>query len=733
MPGKKHDGAGVAPDVAFLEAELSKALELNAHLKEQLVASQLLSVRMQGALYKYTSYPVGLFNSPWTEGFFTLHGSMLKYFRSEKEGAVQPRLGVEVTGSNIEWEGLKQGRYWTFGLKDLAGCHLIRLSSENRAVAEKWIEALEGAGATPADAALGHANFSQLDRTTSAPPSSTAIPHGRKPNHSRNKPSLGSFEELVDSPTPPPSGGSGGGTGATPRSGVSRKGHGSDSREGSLGGSVGSNTSEAETAQHAKKYSPMLGSTPLHKEETASILSTERLALVPHPGLVNLGVVVLVATNFRLILENMFKYGVLFNPLRWVEEFFWGSFQPLMLCWPVLGACVLAALGIEIYGARRVNEVVMKRRGLTKKFGSNKKQGSRQRRLSSEEIPEAAASSHDSMKRFNHLVVLCHIMITLACLMGPLYFVSKSEGSIAPCFVVTLCTLTVWMKLVSFAHCNYDLRQARLNEDRRPGERDSMHPIEGADQPLMYPENLTISHVMYFMFAPTLTYQITYPRSGKIRFRWLGRRCLEFIVTLALLMVITDQYIFPAVQNSVASIRERNTGVYVERVLKLSIPVVYAWLCMFYLLFHVWLNILAELLRFGDREFYKDWWNATNLGEYWRMWNMPVHKWMLRTVYYPAVNWGIGRNAAMLLVFFVSAVFHEVAVAVPLKLTRAVPWSFLGILAQVPMIFISQSIQKQWGDRFGNVIFWVSFCVIGQPICIMSYYYDWVQATTLMN
>lgn len=38
-----------------------------------------------------------------------------------------------------------------------------------------------------------------------------------------------------------------------------------------------------------------------------------------------------------------------------------------------------------------------------------------------------------------------------------------------------------------------------------------------------------------------------------------------------------------------------------ERVLKLSIPVLYVWLCMFYCLFHLWLNIIAELLRFGDR------------------------------------------------------------------------------------------------------------------------------------
>jgi diacylglycerol O-acyltransferase 1 len=56
--------------------------------------------------------------------------------------------------------------------------------------------------------------------------------------------------------------------------------------------------------------------------------------------------------------------------------------------------------------------------------------------------------------------------------------------------------------------------------------------------------------------------------------------------------------------------------------------------------FHLYMNILAEVTHFGDREFYKDWWNATTIGDYWRLWNMPVHKWMMRTVYSPLVRSG---------------------------------------------------------------------------------------------
>lgn len=39
---------------------------------------------------------------------------------------------------------------------------------------------------------------------------------------------------------------------------------------------------------------------------------------------------------------------------------------------------------------------------------------------------------------------------------------------------------------------------------------------------------------------------------------------------------------------------------------------------------HCWCGILAELLRFADRTFYLDFWNATTIDAFWRKWNVPV-------------------------------------------------------------------------------------------------------------
>lgn len=44
---------------------------------------------------------------------------------------------------------------------------------------------------------------------------------------------------------------------------------------------------------------------------------------------------------------------------------------------------------------------------------------------------------------------------------------------------------------------------------------------------------------------------------------------------------------------------------FMERLLRLAVPNTGVWLAMFYLVFHLWLNILGELLLFGDRMFYK--------------------------------------------------------------------------------------------------------------------------------
>ena len=154
----------------------------------------------------------------------------------------------------------------------------------------------------------------------------------------------------------------------------------------------------------------------------------------------------------------------------------------------------------------------------------------------------------------------------------------------------------------------------------------------GAFKPtLVYPENVTPQNLLYFMVAPTLVYQVwlcrpdravicsskvsifkgcfspstcspgvlcmqmEYPKTERIRKRWLLRRIVELVVYLGLMLFLVDQYVEPAILNSIAPLRESNPILVVERVLKLSLPCMYVWLTIFYVFFHLFLNVVRTL------------------------------------------------------------------------------------------------------------------------------------------
>jgi diacylglycerol O-acyltransferase-1 len=154
--------------------------------------------------------------------------------------------------------------------------------------------------------------------------------------------------------------------------------------------------------------------------------------------------------------------------------------------------------------------------------------------------------------------------------------------------------------------------------------------------------------------------------------------------------------------------------------------------CQTRIMFLCRLNIVAELMCFGDREFYKDWWNAKTVEEYWRMWNMPVHKWMVRHIYFPCLRVGLSKRAAVVVVFAISGIFHEVCIGVPCHMLRC--WAFLGIMLQVPLVFLTNYLHKRFHNSMvGNMVFWFFFCIVGQPMCLLLYYHDVVNDFQTMS
>merc|ERR1712135_172982 len=78
----------------------------------------------------------------------------------------------------------------------------------------------------------------------------------------------------------------------------------------------------------------------------------------------------------------------------------------------------------------------------------------------------------------------------------------------------------------------------------------------------------------------------------------------------------------------------------------------------------------------------------------------------VRHVYKPIISSGYSKLSAELVVFLLSAFFHEYLVSAPLQLVRA--YAFLGMLMQVPLSYLTVLICKHYSRHYGNMVVWIS-------------------------
>ncbi|CAG2111531.1 unnamed protein product [Medioppia subpectinata] len=219
-------------------------------------------------------------------------------------------------------------------------------------------------------------------------------------------------------------------------------------------------------------------------------------------GLLNLCIILLVLSNARVALENIIKYGILVDPLQWIKLFI-GKPNAWPSCQLILSAniFILISFFIErLFAANIWREVV------------------------------------------GGTAVVVNVIAILA--LPPIVINSVPCNPIGASIACGLYSI-VSLKLVSYHMVNYWCRKRSAKKLSNAGSHTRRRSFTSKDLQktvqngsaisdsrhilVEYPNNLNVVDLYYFMFAPTLCYELNFPRSERIRKRFLIKRILEIV------------------------------------------------------------------------------------------------------------------------------------------------------------------------------------------------------------
>lgn len=224
----------------------------------------------------------------------------------------------------------------------------------------------------------------------------------------------------------------------------------------------------------------------------------------------------------------------------------------------------------------------------------------------------------------------------------------------------------------------------------------------------------SMSTYVDFLFIPTLVFKETYPRKKYISIKFVLINFMEFLGALFLISFIFEKHFVPVCIRFQAS--EYHWTEIVWNIMSNTLPALGIAICSFYCLLHAWMNGFAELTKFGDREFYQDWWTATTYSEYYRKWNIVVHDWLYTYIYKDFYETVTPKNKTMakMMVFLISAIVHEYILSLCMRMFFPVLFlEFFGI--GVLLYFVSNS-----GGPILTILFTYGYA-LGMSISISFY------------
>lgn len=584
-------------------------------------------VLKRGYMYKWREREIS-FASKWSLRYFVLQGRSLSYYIDDRDQ--KPRRTIDLTDCVLKDEGRKKGKYSIFGLyydpESVLGIKqrapLLRLSCDAEQEARQWIDMLQSAcDANKAHVQDGSGTMEKEEEQVLCCAAAVDVNSLLTKNVSRDTldrvlsssnvlQRVKSRQQVSDTEIAFNSTAASAGTTISPIKSENLLQNLTQEPRLERSRTLSQELVQKRKRQQHQKNS-FHASNPIHTESVASPLSDDAKPGQNYRGFFNLAVIILVISNFKLILDNLKNYGNKmsdfiptfdFSKDDIADDFYSVRPEFVLFSWLV---SVLMSYFIELAVVRGYL------RGKS--------------------------------------ATLMHVVAGTYNLIFPVLWVTISRSHPGYCMLYLLQSTILWMKLISYAHVNREMRieEALEIEKKLDSTDDDFYnnskpmtsffaDMKDLEPPYRhYPANITLKDVLYFSVAPTLCYQLNYPRLKLIRWKYVASLVLRLLLVLGLMLYFVGQHVKPTLDASMGIVRDMNLFELFEHLLKLSIPNTYVWLLSFYLFFHLWLNLLAELTRFGDRKFYGDWWNARSIDKYWRTWNLPVHNWLLRHMYYP--------------------------------------------------------------------------------------------------
>lgn len=254
---------------------------------------------------------------------------------------------------------------------------------------------------------------------------------------------------------------------------------------------------------------------------------------------------------------------------------------------------------------------------------------------------------------------------------------------------ITILTIINMMKLISYV-IEAKNKKEILKEKKKKQE-----------------EKIYLCDFLKFILSPSL---IFVPQNNKKEknYRILIKNLFMTIFLFFLFNFFGGFYMLPSLKKFDTNFIEKGITEY----LRIACYTLIFWILMFLMFFKYGLGFFSELSNYSDKLF-GNWWNTNSFGEFWKEWNVSTHKWLKRYVFnYVFKNMG-SVSIASFTTFIFSGIFHEICSFMIFK--RLTGYFFIGILSQYFFIMAENIFKVSH-----NMLFWILFCFIGQPVFILS-------------